>query len=163
MSLASPPLAGRFFTSSATGKPPRVPDFAANGIILFSRFFLWLRNILLYIHTYISGEGHGNLLQYSCLENPMDRGALWATVHRVTKSRTRLKRLSMHKVCVCIYIFGCARSQLWHDLSVVLTCKSLVVTCGTQFPDLGIEPGPPALGVEVLAIPPPGKSWHPHS
>ena len=34
------------------------------------------------------GEGHGNLLQYSCLENPMDRGASWAIVHRVTKSQT---------------------------------------------------------------------------
>ena len=33
------------------------------------------------------GEGHDNPLQYSCLENPMDRGAWWATVHRVTKSR----------------------------------------------------------------------------
>ena len=32
------------------------------------------------------GGGHGNPLQYSCLENPMDRGAWWATVHRVTKS-----------------------------------------------------------------------------
>ena len=32
------------------------------------------------------GGGHGNLLQYSCLENPMDRGAWWATVHGVTKS-----------------------------------------------------------------------------
>ena len=37
------------------------------------------------------GEGHGNLLQYSCLENPMDRGAWRATVHRDTKSQTRLK------------------------------------------------------------------------
>ena len=35
------------------------------------------------------GGGHGNPLQYSCLENPMDRGAWWATVHRVTKSWTR--------------------------------------------------------------------------
>ena len=35
-------------------------------------------------------EGHGNQLQYSCLENPMDRGAWWATVHGVTKSWTRL-------------------------------------------------------------------------
>ena len=32
------------------------------------------------------GGGHGNPLQYSCLENPKDRGACWATVHRVTKS-----------------------------------------------------------------------------
>ena len=37
------------------------------------------------------GGGHGNSLQYSCLENPMDRGAWQATVHRVTKSWTQLK------------------------------------------------------------------------
>ena len=36
------------------------------------------------------GGGNGNSLQYSCLENPMDRGACWATAHGVTKSRTRL-------------------------------------------------------------------------
>ena len=36
------------------------------------------------------GEGNGNPLQYSCLGNPKDRGAWWATVHRVTKSQTRL-------------------------------------------------------------------------
>ena len=39
-----------------------------------------------------SGEWHGNLLQYSCLENPMDRGAWWITAHGVTKSQTRLKQ-----------------------------------------------------------------------
>ena len=36
------------------------------------------------------GEGNGNPLQYSCLRNPMDRGAWWAAVHGVAKSRTRL-------------------------------------------------------------------------
>ena len=36
------------------------------------------------------GGEHGNPLQYSCLENPMDRGAWQATVHEVTKSQTRL-------------------------------------------------------------------------
>ena len=40
------------------------------------------------------GEGSGTLLQYSCLENPMDRGAWWAAVHGVAQSRTRLKQLS---------------------------------------------------------------------
>ena len=40
--------------------------------------------------------GHGTLLQYSCLENRMDRGAWWATVHGVAKSWTWLKQLSMH-------------------------------------------------------------------
>ena len=34
------------------------------------------------------GGGYGNPLQYSCLENPKDRGAWWATVHRVAKSQT---------------------------------------------------------------------------
>ena len=42
----------------------------------------------------IFGEGNGTPLQYSCLENPMDRGAWWAGVHGIAKSRTRLKRLS---------------------------------------------------------------------
>ena len=40
------------------------------------------------------GEGNGNPLQYSCLENPMDGGAWWATVHRVAKNRTRLRDFS---------------------------------------------------------------------
>ena len=37
------------------------------------------------------GEGNGNPLQCSCLENPRDRGALWAAVYGVAQSRTRLK------------------------------------------------------------------------
>ena len=36
------------------------------------------------------GEGNGNPFQYSCLENSMDRGVWWATVHGVTKSQTQL-------------------------------------------------------------------------
>ena len=43
-----------------------------------------------------SGGGHGDPLQYSCLENPMDRGAWWAMAHRVTQSQTQLKRPSVH-------------------------------------------------------------------
>ena len=38
----------------------------------------------------LQGEGNGNPRQYSCLENPMDRGAWWAAVHGVVKSWTRL-------------------------------------------------------------------------
>ena len=41
------------------------------------------------------GKGNGNQLQYFCLENPTDRGAWWATVHRVAKSLTQLKWLNM--------------------------------------------------------------------
>ena len=47
------------------------------------RFDLWIRKIS-------PGGGHGNPLQYSCLENSMDKGAWWATVHGVTKSWTQL-------------------------------------------------------------------------
>ena len=43
-----------------------------------------------------SGGGHSNPLQYSCLENPMDRGTWRATAHRVARSQTQLKQLSMH-------------------------------------------------------------------
>ena len=43
------------------------------------------------------GGGHSNPLQYTCLENPKDRGAWQATLHRITKSWTQLKQLSTHK------------------------------------------------------------------
>ena len=50
----------------------------------------------LHFHFSLSciGEGNGNPLQCSCLENPRDGGACWAVVYRVAQSRTRLKRLS---------------------------------------------------------------------
>ena len=44
----------------------------------------------------IPGERHGNPLQYSCLENPTDRGAWWATVHGVAKSWTQLSNSQTH-------------------------------------------------------------------
>ena len=50
-------------------------------------------NMLLWVGR-SPGEGSGNPLQYSCLENPMDGGAWWATVHGVTKSQTRLRNFS---------------------------------------------------------------------
>ena len=50
------------------------------------------------------GEGNGNPLQYSCLENPTDGGAWWATVHRVSKSWTRLSDFThslTHSLTLC--------------------------------------------------------------
>ena len=44
------------------------------------------------------GGGPGNPLQYSCLENPRDRGAWWATFHRVAESQTQLKQLIKHLI-----------------------------------------------------------------
>ena len=56
--------------------------------------FIMLLGTVLYTflcgHSFIFGEGNGNPLQYSRLENPMDGGAWWAAVHGVAKSRTRL-------------------------------------------------------------------------
>ena len=49
------------------------------------------------------GGGHGNPLQYSCLENPMDRGVWWATVHRVIKSQRWLKQI-FTKVSTIFYL-----------------------------------------------------------
>ena len=46
------------------------------------------------------GGGHGNPLQFSCLENPMNRGGWQDTVHRIPKSRTQLKQLNMHAFIV---------------------------------------------------------------
>ena len=50
------------------------------------------------------GGGHSNSLQYSCLENPMDRGAWKGTVHKVTKSQTGLNNLArMHMIYFIVY------------------------------------------------------------
>ena len=55
------------------------------------------------------GGGHGNPLQYSCLKNPTNRGAWWATVPGVSKSWTRLKGLSLNtsdriSPLICVFI-----------------------------------------------------------
>ena len=49
------------------------------------------------------GEGNGNPLQYSCLENPMDGGAWWATVYGVAKSRTRLSDFTFMMVLFLVF------------------------------------------------------------
>ena len=50
------------------------------------------------------GGGHDNPLRYSCLENPMDRGALQATVHSISKNWTCLKCLSMYVHMLHVYV-----------------------------------------------------------
>ena len=64
-----------------------------NPVRTLSSVFFHKWNYSLHLRTSLhnEGEGNGNPLQCSCLENPMDREAWWATVHRVTKNRTRLK------------------------------------------------------------------------
>ena len=50
------------------------------------------------------GEGNGNSLQYSCLENSTDKGVWQATVHGVTKSQTQLSTHTYIRVCVCVCV-----------------------------------------------------------
>ena len=64
------------------------------------------------------GEGNGNPLQCSCLENPRDGGAWWASVYGVAQSRTRLKRLSSFKRGLCI-IFTARLSKLWECIHIM--------------------------------------------
>ena len=75
------------------------------------------------------GGGHGNPLQYSCQENSMDRGAWWAVVLRVTKSQTRLKRLSTHALCsykaflLKVYSLFLKRDPDWKRSKALSVCR----------------------------------------
>ena len=53
-----------------------------------------IKQLLFHFSLSCIGEGNGNPLQYSCLENPRDAGAWWAAINGVAQSQTRLKRLS---------------------------------------------------------------------
>ena len=69
----------------------------------------------LHFHFSLSciGEGNGNLLQYSCLENPRDRGAWWAAVYGVTQSWTRLEWLSSSSSSMALLIMCGGRKLLF--------------------------------------------------
>ena len=72
------------------------------------------------------GEGNGNLLQYSCLENPMDRGAWWATVHGVSKSRTRLSGSAQHSTHYSLKkIFRCFNIHLTSHFPLIYYPKKI--------------------------------------
>ena len=88
------------------------------------------------------GEGSGNPLQYSCLVNPMDRGAWRAIVHGVTKSWMWLKRLSTH---ACInYLLDYTKYAFLLLLLLLLSRFSRVRLCAT--PETAAHQAPPSLG-----------------
>ena len=74
----------------------------------------WAASLSLFLSCF--GEGNGNPLQCSCLENPRDRGAWWAAVCGVAQSQTRLKRLS-----------SSGKHKLW--ASQVAQCKQSTCQC----------------------------------
>ena len=76
------------------------------------------------------GEGNGTPLQYSCLENPMDRGAWWAAIHGVAKSRTQLSDFT--------FTFH------FHALEKEMATYSSVLAW--RFPGTGESGGLPSLG-----------------
>ena len=69
----------------------------------------------LHFHSSLSciGEGNGNPLQYSCLENPRDGGAWWAAVYGVAQSQTWLKRLSSSNSSIYIYIYVRSKQEVY--------------------------------------------------
>ena len=87
--------------------------------ILVSKVMFLLFNML--SRFVIPGGGHDNPLQYSCLENPMERGAWQATVCSVTQSRTRLKWLSMHACSVC-YSFPSKQEASFNFMASINLC-----------------------------------------
>ena len=125
-----------------------------NLISLMLRRDLWFGLVSFFFFFFPSiyfGEGNGNPLQCSCLENPKDGGAWWAAVYGVTLSRTRLKWLA-----VFIYSF---------DWALVLESSVFVAACGLSsggmwtlsgsmrdlVPWPGIKSGAPVLGLQSLS------------
>ena len=80
------------------------------------------------------GEGNGNPLQCSCLENPRDGGAWWAAVYGVAQSRTRLKRLSssssnsIYRTEMYMYICKCVYIYIFVVVLVIKLCLTLFLT-----------------------------------
>ena len=73
------------------------------------------------------GEGNGNPLQCSCLENPRDGGAWWAAAYGVAQSRTRLKRLSSSSSSVCMSVLLSVRPTL--SLLYLYSCPANRFIC----------------------------------
>ena len=80
----------------------------------------------LHFHFSLSciGEGNGNPLQCSCLENPRDRGAWWAAVYGVAQGRTRLKRLSSSSSTMYVINKMGHRRRQWQPTPVLLPGES---------------------------------------
>ena len=90
-------------------------------VIMVVKFLVYLKCSI----NIIIGEGNGNPLQCSCLENPRDRGALWAAVYGVSQSWTRLKRLSSSSKyyyycwCCCCCCHCCYYEDIMFEVLII--------------------------------------------
>ena len=123
------------------------------------------------------GEGNGNPLQHSCLENPMEGGAWWATVHGVAKSRTRLSYFTFFLFFLCYHsllveaitstprFMGSDRDPclsfkillLFFQIVILRACLLFIYlflshleACGISVPHPGMEPVPSAMEAQNL-------------
>ena len=100
---------------------------------------------LYYTLTISPGVGNGSSLQYSCLEDSMDRGAWWAIVHGITKSQTRLKWLSTYDQRGEFTGRWCLKYHVWNEMPVQVQCTILDAwgwcTGTTQRDGVGREEG----------------------
>ena len=94
-------------------------------------------------------EGNGNPLQYSCLENPMDRGAWWATVHGITTVG--------HNLATKLYWTIAHQAPLSMGFSRQEYCSGLPFPSPGDLPNPRIKPRSPALQADALTSEPPGK------
>ena len=85
------------------------------------------------------GGGQNNPLQYSCLENPMDRETWQATVHRISKSRTWLKRLSTHARMNISKLFNWSSIARHQFSSVAQLCPTLCDSMNRSTPGLPVH------------------------
>ena len=91
----------------------------------------------LHFHFSLSciGEGNGNPLQCSCLENPRDRGAWWAAIYGVAQSQTRLKRLSSSSSYSHFYLLLYKFRYYW-GIRNHSPRKMLVSTVACEYPEI---------------------------
>ena len=93
------------------------------------------------------GGGHGNLPQYSGLENPIDRGVWWAIMHRVEKSCTWLKQLSMHAPVLRLPFFWWVNLNMILRSSIRWVIKQLILSARGQ------------VGAQKVAVESPLNLW----
>ena len=114
----------------------------------------------LHFHFSLSctGEGNGNSLQYSCLENPRFRGAWWAAVYGVPQSWTRLKRLSSSSSGFFKDAFqGDNFWTMWlhngrNTLLLSKSSETVTTNCGSQITSFSI-PQHPSANLNIYTVP----------